>query len=66
MIEELEEEVTEMRALTVRAGGQNIRALENEKAKLTADIKELEARYKTAQEEISKFSINNPSLYKAF
>lgn len=54
MIEELEEEANELRALAVRCGGHVLKSLEDEKTKLANDLKEVEARYKTTQEELSK------------
>lgn len=59
MIEELEEEVTEMRAIAVRVGAGEVKKLEDEKSKLNKELSEL----KTKNEEINnKKDVNKPMM----
>lgn len=52
MIEELEEEVTEARAIAVRAGAVKLKTLEDESKKLSAELSDLRSK----QEEASRDS----------
>lgn len=52
MIEELEEEVSDYRAIVVRTGADKLKALESDKQKIENELKETEKRYESAQKEI--------------
>lgn len=52
MIEELEDEISEYRAIIVRTGGDKLKTLEVEKQKIESELKETEKRYESAQKEI--------------
>lgn len=53
IIEELEDEVTEMRALVVRTKGNKLQTVEEEKKKLEKDIRDTKDKLDTANSEIS-------------
>lgn len=55
MIEELEEEITEMRAIALRAGVTQLKKVEDENKKLAADLADLNNRNEELQKENSKF-----------
>lgn len=55
IIEELEDEVSEMRALVVRTKGNKLQAVEDEKKKLEKDIRDAKDKLEAANCEISKF-----------
>lgn len=44
MIEELEDEVTEMRAIAVRSGAVKLKALEDESKKLSTELNDLKTK----------------------
>lgn len=52
MIEELEGEVLEIRAIALRAGADKVQSLEAAKQKLESELKEVERRYETTQKEL--------------
>lgn len=55
MIEELEEEVTEMRAIAVRSGAATLKALEDENKKLSAELTDLRGKNEELSRDNSKF-----------
>lgn len=69
MIEELEDEISEYRAIVVRTGGDKLKTIETEKQKVENELKETEKRYESAQKEIkllkSKTETETVSISKA-
>lgn len=61
MIEELEDEVAEMRAIVVRSGAAQLKSIEEENKKLLADLKTL----KTQNEDLQRNNCNS-SLVSQF
>lgn len=55
MIEELEEEVAEMRAIALRAGAAQLKKLEDENKKIAAELADLKSRNDELQKDNSKF-----------
>lgn len=55
MIEELEDEVTEMRAIAVRSGAATLKALEEENKKLSAELTDLRSKNEELSRDNSKF-----------
>ncbi|XP_063703120.1 titin homolog isoform X2 [Culicoides brevitarsis] len=68
MLEELEEEIAENRAIIAKSGGDKIKTLEADKVKAENELKEAEKRYEAAQKEIrllkSKTDTENVSTSK--
>lgn len=54
MMEELEDEVAEMRAIALRSGADKLKLIESEKTKCLADLKKAQDELASAQTEISK------------
>lgn len=54
MIEELEEEVTEMRAIAVRSGAATLKALEDENKKLSVELTDLKGKNEELSRDNSK------------
>lgn len=55
MIEELEEEVIEMRAIAVRSGAATLKSLEEENKKLLAELADLKSKNEELTRDGSKF-----------
>lgn len=55
MIDELEEEVAEMRAIVVRSGASEVKKLEEESKKLSAELSDLKAKNDELLRETSEF-----------
>lgn len=69
MLEELEDEISEYRAIIAKTGGDKLKTLESEKQKVDNELKEVEKRYESAQKEIkllkSKTDTESVSSFKA-
>lgn len=55
MIEDLEKEVIQYRAIAAKCGAEKLDKLETENTKLSGQLKESQDKLKTANSEISKF-----------
>lgn len=55
MIEELEEEVAEMRAIAVRSGAATMKSLEEENKKISAELSDLKRKNDELSRDNSKF-----------
>lgn len=55
MIEELEDEVTEMRAIVLRSGAMQVKLVEDESKKLAAELKAIKTQNEDLMRNNSKF-----------
>lgn len=55
MIEELEDEILEMRAIAVRAGGGELKTLESEKTNLAKELADMKTKLEESSSELQTY-----------